>query len=65
LTTSRGTVVFRLDAAFTSLTSPPTIMRASEAAVSRRGLQVSTFLPPRRIVAVSQSRFTSSSLWLM
>ena len=31
----------------------------------RRGSQVATFLPPRRMVAVSHSRFTSSSLWLM
>ena len=63
--TSRGTDALRPDAAFTSPISAPTIMRASDAAVSWRGSQVATFLPPRRIVAVSQSRFTSSSLWLM
>ena len=55
VTTSRGTVGARPDAAFTSPISAPTIMRASEAAVSWRGSQVATFLPPRRMVAVSQS----------
>ena len=65
-TTSRGTDgADARTAAFTSPISAPTIMRASDAAVSWRGSQVATFLPPRRIVAVSQSRFTSSSLWLM
>ena len=62
---SRGTVVARPAAAFTSPISAPTIMRASDAAVSWRGSQVAIFLPPRRMVAVSHSRFTSSSLWLM
>ncbi len=62
---SRGRVAVRPDAAFTSPMSAPTIMRASEAAVSSCGLQVATFLPPRKIVAVSHSRFTSSNLWLM
>ena len=41
------------------------LARASDAAVSWRGLQVATFLPPRRMVALSQRRLTSSSLWLM
>ena len=61
-TAARGTVVLRPLGAFTSPISAPTIIRANEAAVSRRGSQVATFLPPRRIVAVSQSRFTSSNL---
>ncbi len=45
---------------WTEATSPPTIMRARLAAVSLRGSQVATPLPWRRIVAVWQSRFTSS-----
>src|ERR1700760_1829674 len=45
LTTSRGTVTCRAAAAFTSLISVPTIIRASDAAVSALGLQVATFLP--------------------
>src|SRR5258708_1369590 len=65
LTTRRGTVVCRPAAALTCLISAPTIMRASEAAVSSWGLQVEIFLPPRRMVAGSQSRFTSPSLWLL
>ena len=44
VTTSRGTVVERPDAAFTSPMSAPTIMRASDAAVSWRGSQVA-YLP--------------------
>ena len=49
----------------TGPTSLPTILRASDAAVSRRGSQVATLRPARRMVALSHSRFTSSSLWLM
>ena len=54
--TRRGCRRARSPAAlFTSPISPPTIMRASEPRSRARGSQVATFLPPRRMVAVSHS----------
>ncbi len=47
------------------LTSAPIISCAMLLAVSALGSQVATTLPPRRIVAASQSVLISSSLWLM
>ena len=44
----------------TACTSEPTIIRASEAAVSLRGSQWATTLPWRMTVAASHMRFTSS-----
>ena len=64
-TIRRGRPTFLLPSERTAPTSPPTIMLASDCAVSARGSQVAITLPPRRMVAVSQSRFTSSSLWEM
>ena len=51
--------------ALTCAISLPTIMRASEAGVSRRGSHAPVTLPWRRTVARSQMRCTSSSRWLM
>ena len=45
----------------TSPTSAPTIMAASERALSSRGSQAPTTLPPRRMVARGTGRRTSSS----
>ena len=45
--------------------SSPIIMRAMDWGVSWAGLQVPMTLPPRSTVAVWQSSWISSSLWLM
>ena len=45
-----------------SLRLPPIIFSAIDRDVSTRGSQVSTSLPPRRIVAVSHSALISCSL---
>ena len=59
LSTTSPRVVFF---AFAEFSVPPTIISASSRADFLRGSQVATFLPPRRIVAVSQSARISSSL---
>ncbi len=45
--------------------SSPIIIRARVLGVSWEGVQVPVTLPPRRMVAVWQSSWISSSLWLM
>ena len=45
-----------------SLRSPPIIFSAIEREVSTLGSQVSTTLPPRKIVALSHNAFISLSL---
>ena len=59
LSTTSPNVVFW---SFAEFSVPPTIISASSRADFSRGSQVATFLPPRRIVAVSHSVRISSSL---
>ena len=44
---------------------PPIIISAIEREISSAGTHSPTTLPPRRIVAASQSALISCSLWLM